>query len=121
MVTRRAPARGQHDGNEMNQAGSSRSNDLEVSVIIPTRNRAAELERAVASILLQTIVPRQLIIVDQSDGDESRRCVEQRYRVLPQSMQAALKLEYVHDVRIQGANAARNRGMDLAAGQIWVI
>jgi len=43
-----------------------------VSVLICTRNRPVDLERAVRSILASTGVELELIVVDQSEGDETR-------------------------------------------------
>lgn len=41
---------------------------VELSVIIPTFNRALLLDRAISSILKQTVLPREVIIID--DGSE---------------------------------------------------
>ena len=44
---------------------------LSISAIIPTRDRPADLRRAVESILRQTRLPDELLIVDSSDMDTS--------------------------------------------------
>ena len=40
-----------------------------VSVIIPTKNRAADLVIAVRSLLAQTVRPAQVVVVDQSSDE----------------------------------------------------
>ena len=42
------------------------SHSLTVSVIIPTKNRSADLARTIETLLQQTVQPLELIIVDQS-------------------------------------------------------
>ncbi|MFP4109309.1 MAG: glycosyltransferase family 2 protein, partial [Desulfonatronovibrio sp.] len=46
-----------------------------ISVIIPTHNRAAFLERAVSSVLNQSFSQLELIIVDDGSTDETSRIV----------------------------------------------
>jgi hypothetical protein len=47
-----------------------------VSVIIPTRDRVAHLRRAVASVLANSDPALELIVADQSDGEESARFLQ---------------------------------------------
>lgn len=42
---------------------------VNVSIVIPTRNRASSLNRLLQSIELQSVVPSEIIIVDSSDDD----------------------------------------------------
>lgn len=79
-----------------------------VSVIIPTKNRPADLERTIETLLLQTIKPFEIIIVDQS----ASRCFT---KPIP------IALEYVHDPTLSGAAVARNVAMDHARGDIWLF
>lgn len=92
-----------------------------VSVIIPTKNRPADLRAAVQSLLHQMHLPVELIIVDQSAGDASRNAVEQAYGGSPGDAASAVNLVYVHDPLISGLAEARNRAMDAARGDIWLF
>lgn len=89
-----------------------------VSVIIPSKYRPPDLERTVKTLLEQTVLPRQLIIVDQSDQSENRQRIEKLYATLPPSIRGSLELCYVHDNTVVGPIVARNRGMMVASGEI---
>jgi len=81
--------------------------DHDVSVIIPTHNRLNFLRQALASVLAQTLPPKEIFIIDdgsddgtwdwlQSQSVESLRCLRQTQ---------------------QGPAAARNRGLAEASGK----
>ena len=42
-----------------------------ISIIIPTYNRAGTIERALDSIFNQTLVPDEIIVVDDGSTDET--------------------------------------------------
>src|SRR5690554_4147912 len=42
-----------------------------ISVVIPTYNRAPLLRRALASVICQTLRPKEIIIVDDGSDDET--------------------------------------------------
>ena len=79
-----------------------------LSVIIPTKNRPGDLELTIDSIVQQTRVPSEVILVDQS--------VEKSF-----TKQVPLVLRYIHDPRIAGLTEARNRAMAIAGGEIWLF
>lgn len=79
--------------------------DIKVSVVVPTRNRPDQIGPCVASILANASPHFELIVVDQSDGDGSRRALA----------------EHVGDPRLRyeasdsrGAAASRNVGVSLS-------
>ncbi|MFQ5483536.1 MAG: glycosyltransferase family 2 protein, partial [Nitrospinaceae bacterium] len=78
----------------------------EVSVIIPTYNRAWSLPATVDSVLGQTFQDFELIVVDDgsTDGTES----------LVREMPGAVYLPLRENA---GVSAARNRGMERARGR----
>jgi glucosyl-dolichyl phosphate glucuronosyltransferase len=92
-----------------------------VSVIIPTKSRPDSLTEAVESILKQSRPPEQLIIIDQSQMDESRICVEKVIAGAPESVREKVKLTYINDPAISGLTVARNRAMELAQGEVWLF
>jgi GT2 family glycosyltransferase len=92
---------------------------VNVTAVLPTKNRAALLADTVRALLAQTIVPDEIIVVDQSATEEGRRLVSELVAALPAERRPALV--YVWDREINGAAAARNAGLDLARGDIVVF
>jgi glycosyltransferase involved in cell wall biosynthesis len=92
-----------------------------ISVIIPTKDRAASLARAVELLLDQTVRPDQLIVVDQSAGDEGRRAVEALCAGAAGLAGPPVDLVYLLDPSIGGAAVARNVGMSRAMGRVWLF
>lgn len=80
-----------------------------VSVIVPTRNRAAMVREAVESVLAQKGAPFEVIVVDDGSEDDTMRVLE----------------AYNNAVRILrrespgGVSAARNAGLMVARGE-WI-
>jgi glycosyltransferase involved in cell wall biosynthesis len=79
-----------------------------ISVVIPTFNRAATLPRAIDSVLGQTHGDVELIVVDDGSTDGTAAVLE-RY---------AGRLIAVRLAVNGGGNAARNRGIQCASGEI---
>jgi GT2 family glycosyltransferase len=85
-----------------------------ITAVIPTRNRPADLERAVASVLAQSRPPDELAIIDQSRDDASRVRVETLFRHAARTP----ALDYVHDPTIAGLVAAKKAAVARAKGDI---
>ena len=79
-----------------------------VSVIIPTFNRRYLLERAIASVQKQTYTCWELIVVDDGSTDGTRSFV--------QSFQDD-RIRYLRNEVKQGAQCARNKGLQAARGK----
>jgi glycosyltransferase involved in cell wall biosynthesis len=79
----------------------------EVSIILPTYNRAHSLGSAVQSILEQTYSDFELIVVDDGSTDDTSTYIQE---IDDQ------RLTYVVHNTNKGAAAARNTGMRLAVG-----
>ncbi|WP_169302479.1 glycosyltransferase family 2 protein [Halorientalis salina] len=79
-----------------------------VSVVIPTYDRAAELPRAIESVLNQTHQELELLVVDDGSTDGTQSLLDSisdsRLRVI------------THETN-RGANVARNTGIDHAEGE----
>jgi glycosyltransferase involved in cell wall biosynthesis len=75
-----------------------------LSVVIPNYNHARYLERAVRAHLEQTVVPLEIIVVDDASTDESPALVERIAAVHP-------KVRLVRLERNAGVNGAMNRGL----------
>lgn len=83
----------------------------EISVVIPSYNHAAYISEAVQSVLAQTHRDLELIVIDDGSRDNSleilRGFADPRLKVFPQEN--------------QGAHAAINRGLHLAAGEYLTV
>lgn len=83
-----------------------------VSVIIPVRNRAKLVERAVRSVLTQTYQDFEIIIVDDGSTDATPKLV----RILAEQDR---RIRYLQHEINRGAQAARNTGIRAAKGD-WI-
>src|SRR5579862_5698035 len=99
----------------------SANNQLSVSVIIPTKNRPADLELAVRTLVNQSVLPKQLIIVDQSVNDKSREELESVISSASNQARSKIDLDYIWDPQLSGLAAARNLAMSRASGEIWLF
>jgi glycosyltransferase involved in cell wall biosynthesis len=91
---------------------------LTTSVITPTKNRSVLLAEAMRALLTQTVLPDELIVVDQSDDDRGRQQVAALVAAVPAARRP--RLVYLLDRSINGAAAARNVGLDRATGDIVI-
>ncbi len=81
-----------------------------VSVVIPTRNRAAIVERAVLSALAQTARPCEVVVIDDASTDDTAGRLE-RY--------AGDGVRVLRVPERGGGSRARNLGIEAARGD-WV-
>jgi GT2 family glycosyltransferase len=92
-----------------------------VSVLIPTKDRPADLVLSVRSLLAQSILPGELLIADQSGNDYGRAQVEKEFAEASEVVKNGVKLLHLIEPKISGAAEARNRLMNLASGDIWLF
>ncbi len=85
-----------------------------ITAVIPTKNRPADLARAVTSIRNQQRLPDELLIVDQSLDDASRTAVEAALEGSP----LRSLLSYVHDSGIRGLVPAKAEAVRRARGDL---
>ncbi|MFC7228000.1 glycosyltransferase family 2 protein [Salinirubellus salinus] len=78
----------------------------EVSVVLPTYNRAETLPRAIDSVLSQTLDDIELIVVDDCSDDDTKHVVSQYDE----------SVEYLRHQENRGAPAARNTGIKASQG-----
>ncbi len=87
---------------------------MKVSVVIPTMNRAADLKKALDSLMIQTRPPYEIIIVDQSTNNESKIVVSETKLANPQCPSRFRYFEQEEKSLVK----ARNRGLSLVEGDI---
>lgn len=79
-----------------------------ISVIIPTYNRARLIERALRSVLDQTVKDLEVIVADDGSADDTEAVLNR----IDDS-----RLRYIRLPQNNGAGAARNAGIDQARGE----
>ena len=68
---------------------------MQVSIVIPTYNRAKDLEETLDSIVIQTTLPKEIIIVDDCDNNEIENLVEHRKNELEKLESQQLTMELI--------------------------
>jgi glycosyltransferase involved in cell wall biosynthesis len=81
---------------------------VNISVIIPTHNRAHTVSLAIESVLKQSLPPAEIIIVDDGSTDETSALIQDEFP----------DCHYLHQQN-QGVSSARNRGITAASGE-WL-
>ncbi len=80
------------------------------SVVIPTYNRSREVQRAIESVLRQTLGDFEVLVMDDGSSDDTKDAVA-RYE--------DSRVRYVWEENSGGPARPRNRGVALATGE-WV-
>ena len=75
-----------------------------ISVVIPTYNRAEFIERAIASVLDQSAVCGEILVIDDGSADATSEIVSRISRT------AQVPIRYLYQ-KNKGASAARNKGI----------
>ncbi len=81
---------------------------MNISVIIPTHNRAHSISRAIESVLQQSLPAAEIIIVDDGSSDNTAALIHGHFS----------DCRYLHQ-KNQGVSSARNRGIRAASGE-WL-
>ena len=84
------------------------SDQHSISIIIPVYNSAGYISRAIDSVLAQTHLPDEIIIVDDGSTDNTVQVIQQYEPKIKLIQQANT-----------GASAARNTGIEAATGE-WI-
>jgi len=80
-----------------------------VSIIIPCYNAQLTIERAIRSVLMQTYLNIEIIVINDGSDDESGRII--------QNMMSEYKNIILISTKNKGVSSARNRGIRVAAGK----
>ena len=85
-----------------------------VSVIIPTFNRAHLIEESVSSVLAQTLKPTEVIVVDDGSNDKTWDILKNLGFSLSGSKENTLQYLYKEN---GGVSSARNIGIELSSSE----
>lgn len=80
---------------------------MKISVVIPAYNAAGCISAAIQSCLQQTVPPLEIIVVDDGSTDETAKIAAEYQQI-----------KLISLPRNSGPSAARNKGWDLATGDI---
>src|SRR5688500_17265462 len=83
---------------------------MDISVVVPTRNRSALLSTTLRSVLTQRGVDFEVLVVDEASTDDTLQVVD-RFR--------DPRIRVIRHATAQGVSAARNRGVAEARG-VWI-
>lgn len=81
---------------------------IDISLVIPTYNRASLLRRALESVALQTQLPDEIIVVDDGSTDDTAEMIKKEFP----------GVVYIHQNN-SGVSAARNMGIREASYE-WI-
>jgi len=84
---------------------------LTLSVLIPTKNRPADLLACLRSVVTQEPHPDEIVVVDQSTASS-------RADVAAMVETCGIRLRYEHAPQLAGLTHARNRAVDLSTGDV---
>ena len=84
-----------------------------ISVIIPTKNRPKDLLAAIKSIVDQNRIPDQIVVIDQSEGDESETLIRSKIE-----FPSGIELTYIRDTSIKGLVEAKAKSLEFAKGDL---
>ena len=85
---------------------------MKFSVVVPCHNAATTLAQTLQSIAAQTLLPHEIIIVNDNSTDGSRSCAERIARDCGVPVR-------IYDAKLGCAGAARNLGIARASGD-WI-
>jgi glycosyltransferase involved in cell wall biosynthesis len=95
------------------EAGELNNNLIEISVVMPSFQSALFIHNTLQSIVEQTILPSQVLIVDDGSTDSTCLIIEEFSKTYPE-----LNIELIRSSH-KGPGAARNIGVQRATSQ-WI-
>lgn len=91
---------------------------MDFSIIIPTYKRPDDLKKCLESILVQTVVPLEVIVVDNADYFETEQLINNSCEKFVEN---SINIKYIKNGNSNSANIARNIGADHSIGEILLF
>jgi len=89
--------------------------DQSISIVIPTFNREEDLMDALLSILRQKKLPKEVVVVDDSENDRTRNLIKKMRKSF---LDKGVSVKYLRNPRGKSTSSARNVGATCATGEI---
>ncbi len=86
---------------------------MKISVVIPTYKRVKDLEECLDSILIQTVLPIEVIVVDNGKSIETENLVMEKSKKFKD---AGINLRYIKNEKENSLTVARNLGIKNSDG-----
>lgn len=83
-----------------------------ITVLIPTKNRKNLLKRSIQSVLDQSVLPDEIVIVDDGSNDGTKEYLEDLIKTVS-------FIKVINNKESKGVNFARNKGM-IESSSDWV-
>ncbi len=93
---------------------------MEISLVIPTKNRSEKLKKLLYSVLKQTVLPKEVIIVDDSDNLRTKELIKKLKKLF---LEKNIQIKYImpSENKKKSISRARNIGAKKAKGDIIVF
>lgn len=92
---------------------------MNFSIVIPTYNREEDLKKCLDSILLQSLLPQELLIID--DGELSDDFIEHCRNKFERVGVSFVYYKKNHEFERRGLSESKNKALDLVSNQIFFI
>jgi len=92
--------------------------NLRVSIVIPTYNRVHEISKTLVSIINQSRLPQEIIIVDDSDDREIEFFIDKKTEEFKKKN---ISLKYIRNRKERSLTVAENIGVKSSTGDIVII
>lgn len=99
--------------NDISFKSIDKQEDILVSFIVPTHNRYDMLKQTLMSIVAQTEIPYEIIIINDNSSQEAYKQLENDYKDLP--------ITYIVNNESKGPGIARNKGFNVSKGKYIVF
>lgn len=91
---------------------------MNFSIIIPTYKRPGDLKKCFESILVQTVLPIEVTVVDNADYFKTEQLIYKNFNTFAEN---GINLKYIKNGNSNSANIARNIGADNSIGEILLF
>lgn len=88
---------------------------MQTSIVIPTYNRVKDVDECMESIVTQTVLPKEVIIVDDSDNTKIKDLTKHKN---DRFYEANIALRYIKNKKEKSLTIARNVGIENSTGDI---
>ncbi len=95
---------------------TDKTKEINIGVVIPTKNRHEDLIRALESVRKQTYLPLEVIVVDQSATDKAHAEIKDFLKT-----HRFIDLKYIYNPALSGLTAAKNEAVKIAASDVLLF